>query len=167
MGSEQYSASIYRDGDQLTVASGAEIEVESGGTIDVESGGYFKLAGTAVTATAAEINELDLSANTEAITAAGEISITKTLTTITGPATSTYAVTLAAPTKAGIHKIITMTATTDTNAVTLALTNCTGGTAASSASFNAAAETLILLSVPVSASAFKWAVLKEIGVTLS
>ena len=33
--------------------------VASGGTIDVESGGSFKLAGTAVTSTAAELNILD------------------------------------------------------------------------------------------------------------
>ena len=36
--------------------------VASGGAIDVESGGALKLAGTAVNATAAEINTLDISA---------------------------------------------------------------------------------------------------------
>ena len=41
---------------QITVESGGELEIESGGTIDVESGGYLKLAGTAITATAAEVN---------------------------------------------------------------------------------------------------------------
>ena len=35
---------------------GNKIVVASGGTIDIESGGYFKIAGTAVTATAAQLN---------------------------------------------------------------------------------------------------------------
>ena len=48
---------------QITVKSGGELEVESGGIVDVESGGYFKLAGTAVTSTAANLNSLsDLAA---------------------------------------------------------------------------------------------------------
>lgn len=36
-----------------------ELEVESGGVLDIESGGSLKLAGTAITATAAELNLLD------------------------------------------------------------------------------------------------------------
>lgn len=47
------------DGDQLTVASGGELEVESGGVIDVETGGALKLAGTAISASAAELNVVD------------------------------------------------------------------------------------------------------------
>lgn len=63
-----YSAGVYHkaggdeevvaSGGQITVESGGELEVESGGILDVESGGYFKLAGTAVTATATEINKV-------------------------------------------------------------------------------------------------------------
>lgn len=41
---------------------GDELLVRSGGAIDVESGGAFKIAGTAVTATAEELNYLDTSA---------------------------------------------------------------------------------------------------------
>lgn len=54
----QYQTKVYREqgGEKLCVANGGEIEIQSGGTIDIESGGYFKLDGTAVTATAAEIN---------------------------------------------------------------------------------------------------------------
>lgn len=167
MGSEQYNSKVYRDDDVLNVASGGSIAVASGGSIAVASGGELSLAGTAISATADELNELDLSANTEAITEAGALSVSKRQSLITGPETSTYAVTLAAPAKAGILKTITMIATTSTNAVTLALTNVDGGSAASSASFNAAGETLILLSHAVSASAYKWGVLAEIGVTLS
>lgn len=99
---------------------------------------------------------------TQTITAAGAIDLDANHIKITGPASSTYAVTLAAPTKAGITKVIEMIGTTSTNAVTLALTNVVGGTAASSASFDAAGETLILVSRNA-----KWVVVKELGVTLS
>jgi hypothetical protein len=52
-----YQPKTYREdgGDKFVVASGGEI--------DVESGGSFKLAGTAVTSTAAELNYLDASVN--------------------------------------------------------------------------------------------------------
>ncbi len=96
------------------------------------------------------------------ITAAAAIDLDANHIKVTGPASSTYAITLAAPAKAGLVKVIEMLATTSTNAVTLALTNVVGGTAASSASFDAAGEMLVL----VSANG-KWVVLKELGVTLS
>lgn len=104
---------------------------------------------------------------TQDITEAGAITLPAAAMThvrITGPASSTYAVTLAAPTAAyaGRVLIIEMIATTATNAVTLALTNVQGGSAASSASFNAANETLILV-----AGTAKWNVVAEAGVTLS
>lgn len=102
---------------------------------------------------------------TESVTAAGALSATKSVSILTGPAASTYAVTLAAPATAGIVKTITMVSTTSTNAVTMALTNVVGGSAASSASFDAAGETLILISN--GGSSPKWVVLKEYGVTLS
>lgn len=38
---------------------GGQCDVVSGGEIDIESGGAFKIAGTAVTASAAELNELN------------------------------------------------------------------------------------------------------------
>ena len=81
---------------------------------------------------------------------------------ITGPASGTYAVTLPAPTVPGEHMVIEMVSTTSTNAVTIALTNVIGGSAGSSASFNAANETLTLVSI-----SNKWVVLVEHGVTLS
>jgi hypothetical protein len=81
-----------------------------------------------------------------------------------GPAAGSYAVTLAEPTAAqhGRFKVIQMLSTTSTNAVTLALTNAIGGTAASSASFDAANETLVLQAI-----SGKWLVVKQHGVTLS
>jgi hypothetical protein len=98
----------------------------------------------------------------DALTAAGAISVTTPYTTLVGPAASTYAVTLAAPSVDGLVKVIRMLSTTDTNAVTLALTNVSGGSADTSASFDAAGETLVLVSAGT-----KWVVLKELGVTLS
>jgi hypothetical protein len=102
---------------------------------------------------------------TENITAAGAVSISTQVSTLVGPAASTYAITLAAPTTGvpGQIKEITMTSTTGTNAVTLALTNVVGQSSGTSASFDAAGETLVLISNSVG----KWVVIKEYGVTLS
>lgn len=101
---------------------------------------------------------------TQAITEAGAISLDAGYVAITGPESSTYAVTLAAPTatQRGRVMVIEMIATTSTNAVTLALTNVVGGSESSSASFNAAGEQLVLV-----AAGSKWVVIKENGVTLS
>lgn len=61
MADESYGPKVYmeQEGDRQVVASGGSMDVESGGEIDVESGGSLKLAGTAVTSTAAELNALD------------------------------------------------------------------------------------------------------------
>jgi len=55
-----YEPLTYREegGNRLVVASGGSLDVESGGEIDIESGGSLKLAGTAITASADEINAL-------------------------------------------------------------------------------------------------------------
>lgn len=98
----------------------------------------------------------------QAITEAGAISLDANHVDITGPASSTYAVTLAAPSRPGQTLVVEMSGTTSTNAVTLALTNVVGGSQSSTATFNAAGEILTLISGTV-----KWIVLDEIGVTLS
>ncbi|MFA5452904.1 MAG: hypothetical protein WC248_04985 [Candidatus Methanomethylophilaceae archaeon] len=49
---------IQQGGDRAVVASGGSLDVESGGEIDIESGGSLKIAGTAITSTAAELNKL-------------------------------------------------------------------------------------------------------------
>lgn len=121
------------------------------------------ILGNLLTDLPAGINITSFIPGTQNLTAAGAASITVPVTTLVGPAASTYAITLAAPTAPGIIKEITMTSTTSTNAVTLALTNVVGGTASSSASFDAAGETLVLISNNVG----KWVVFKEYGVTLS
>ncbi len=111
-----------------------------------------------------KIVTVDPSMVEQEITAAGAINLTSNRVIVTGPAASTYAITLAAPSDDQIGQFLTiyMVSTTSTNAVTLALTNVAGGTAASSASFDAAAEQLVLV-----AAKGKWAVVAQIGVTLS
>lgn len=98
----------------------------------------------------------------QTITAAGAISLDSNHVKLIGPATGTYAITLAAPSRGGQVLVIEMTATTGTNTVTLALTNVIGGTFGTSATWDAAAETLVLVS-----NSTKWVVLKEQGVTLA
>jgi hypothetical protein len=103
-----------------------------------------------------------LAGKVQEITEAGAISLNANHIKLTGPATSTYAVTLAAPSRGGQVMVIEMESTTDTNSVTLALTNVVGGSQASTATFDAAGETLTLIS-----NSTKWIVLDEYGVTLS
>ena len=76
-----YQPKVYREqgGDRQVVASGGALDIESGGEIDIESGGSLKLAGTALTATAAEINRAaDTSARIVNLTAA-TLAITEAL----------------------------------------------------------------------------------------
>ncbi len=56
---------VYREqgGARHVVASGGSLDVESGGELDIEAGGSLKLAGTAVSATAAELNLVAASAH--------------------------------------------------------------------------------------------------------
>jgi hypothetical protein len=118
-----------------------------------------------VTATPAEVNVLDLSATTQNITEAGAISLGSRLASIVGPASSTYAVTLAAPTaaEAGLVKVIRMASTTATNAVTLALSNVIGVPSSHTlATFDAARESLVVI-----ASGDRWQYLAHAGVGLS
>lgn len=117
---------------------------------------------SAVAITGGTVIGATLAGAVQEITEADAISLDSNHVKITGPATSTYAVTLAAPSRGGQILIIEMIATTSTNAVTLALTNVVGGTAGSSASFDAAGEILTLVS-----ASLKWVVLDEFGVTLS
>jgi hypothetical protein len=78
-------------------------------------------------------------------------------------------VTLAAPTteEVGLVKVISMIAGDGTNTVPLALTNFIGGSASSTATFDAAGESLVAQAVQTGASTYRWLVIKEHGVTLS
>jgi len=62
MANASYQPKVYREqgGNRQVIASGGSLDVESGGELDLESGGALKIAGTAVTATAAELNEVFL-----------------------------------------------------------------------------------------------------------
>lgn len=57
-----YNTDNYREQGGSRTVIGGSLDVVSGGEIDIESGGALKLAGTEVTASAAELNELDASA---------------------------------------------------------------------------------------------------------
>lgn len=81
---------------------------------------------------------------------------------VNSTASTTYAVTLAAPTIPGITKVIEMITRTGTGDVTLALTNVEGGSAATTCTWNSVGDTLILIS-----RSNKWIVLKEDGVALT
>jgi hypothetical protein len=106
---------------------------------------------------------------TEAITAAGALDITRARNTLSNATGGTYAVTLAAPTVAllGVDKDISMIAGDGTNTVTLALTNVVGGAGATTATFDAAGETLSLRAIQTAASTYRWMVTKEYGVALT
>lgn len=116
-----------------------------------------------LTATTVELNNAaDKSAQVQTIAAAGAITVdgTKRNVKLTGAA---YAFTLAAPSAAMLGETLTIEHTGGgTDAKTLDLTNVQGGSAATSASFNADDETLILVG-----GTNKWNVVKEVGVTLS
>jgi len=106
---------------------------------------------------------------TEARTTAGVLDITRARNTVSNATGGTYAVTLAAPTVAllGVDKDVTMIAGDGTNTVTLALTNVVGGAGATTATFDAAGETLSLRAIQTGASTYLWMVTKEYGVTLT
>ena len=136
------------------------------GTTDVDIASHdgtngFKLGGVLQTALAAEVNLLDISAQTETTIAAGTASATKRITQLdsSGGAGS---FTLAAPDSTMIGQIKIIEMVTAGNALTLSLANVQGGSAATTASFDAANETLTLIG-----GKNKWTVLNETGVTLS
>ena len=77
MADTTYQPKVYKQqgGDRLVVASGGSMDVESGGELDFESGANFLIAGTSVTASAAELNILDgVTATTAEINEACDVS---------------------------------------------------------------------------------------------
>lgn len=55
-----YNAKVRMNGpDEQVIESGGKQTIESGGIVDFESGSFFKIGGTAVTPSAAELNKLD------------------------------------------------------------------------------------------------------------
>lgn len=147
---------------KLKEVDAGDMATQDSSAVAITGGTMASVACTDIAITSGSVLGATLAGKTQAITEAGAISIDANAVDITGPATSTYAVTLAAPTRAGQYMLVKMSGTTDTNAVTLALTNVAGGSASSSASFDAAGEYMVLLSC-----ATKWNVVVEYGVTLS
>lgn len=117
-------------------------------------------AGTTLGATVAEINALDISANTETIDVSAAVDATKTFTKIAS--TGAGAITLAAPgaEMLGRTKVIEMIS--GDHDVTLALTNVTGGSAATTCTWTNTNEALVLVG-----GTNKWHVVAESGVVLS
>jgi len=123
-------------------------------------GNMAKQEATAVAITGGSVVGATLAGKVQTITLAAAIDLDTNHVKITGPASGTYAITLAAPSRGSQILVIEMVSTTSTNAVTLALTNVIGQSSGSTATFNAAAETMTLVSMST-----KWVVLDEIGVT--
>lgn len=124
---------------------------------------------TDVTATAAELNKLDQSAQSEIISEAGALDPAKRESQIEGPAGASYEVTLAAPTAAevGLLKQITMITKGATQPVTMALTNVVTDTAVTSAEFDFEGGTLVLLAKRAGPTTYNWLVIKEYEVTVT
>ena len=79
MADTTYTPATYREqgGSRFVVATGGSLDVESGGEIDIESGGALKIAGTAIDATAAEINAVaDVSAGAAIAANAATLAVT-------------------------------------------------------------------------------------------
>lgn len=173
--SEYANATNYHQQGGTRTVIGGSLDVASGGEIDIESGGAFKVAGTDITtelatsvsgltATDTEINNVcDNSARLQTITATGAVTVDGTIGVAVIASGGAYAITLDAPSAAMRGRLLVIEYSQGgTDAVTLALTNVQGGSASTTATFNADNETLILVG-----GESKWNVVAEIGVTLS
>jgi hypothetical protein len=124
----------------------------------------------ALTSTAAELNMLDLSAKTETVTEATKatgITAGSRLVKITG-GTGFTGLVLPLPTAAelGMVKQITLDSISSSS-VAITITNIAiHGTAATTATFDAAGETLVLIGA-IFGTTYRWMVVAECGVTLS
>lgn len=124
----------------------------------------------AITSTAAELNMLDLSAKTETVTAATKttgITAGSRLVKITG-GTGFTGLVLPLPTavELGMVKQITLD-TLSSGSVAITIANIAIlGSAATTATFDAAGETLVLIG-GIYGTTYRWFVVAECGVTLS
>ncbi len=116
--------------------------------------GTWKIDDVEVTASAAELNLANTSAQTETITAAGALSAANKVSQLA--LSGAGAVTLAVPdsTMLGQVKVIEMTA--DNGDITLSLSNVQGGSAATTATFDDVGDTLVLVG-----GVLKWNVCSE------
>lgn len=117
MADATYQPLVYRK------QGGNELIVASGGVIDVESGGSLKLAGTAITATAAEINQAaDISGVNEIVTATNVIAASENGATYYLNAAAGFLSTLPAPALGLKFRFVVMLAPTS-NGYTIAPTS--------------------------------------------
>lgn len=101
--------------------------------------------------------------STQAITAAGAISVDGTVDRVTVTNAVNGAITLAAPSAAMKGRLLTIEYIgAGTQATTLALTNVQGQSSGTTATFNVANETLVLVG-----GELKWNVVGEVGVTFA
>lgn len=145
-----------------TVAVGKAVVPTTGKVVDTLDITAPKFNGTALGATATEIDAIcDASASAETVTGAGAISISTAYTSLV--TTGSNALTLAAPGAASQVRTKVIYMTTDGGDGTLASTNIVGQSSGStSITFNDVGDYLILVAVP---GLNKWAVVKEGGVT--
>ena len=154
------TAGVWAIGDKLYWdATNSEITDVSLGHREIGLALNAKVA-TTQTAALVLLNSTSPRAEEQLLIAAGAIDIDARYVALS-VASGTYAVTLAAPSRPGLLMVIEMIDATGTS-VTLALTEIIGGTAATTATFDAANETLTIISI-----GDKWVVLDEHGVTLS
>lgn len=97
----------------------------------------------------------------KAVTSAQALDVNAKYISLTTTSAS-YAVTLEAPTKPTARLMIEMIARGGAFDVTMSLANCTGGTAATTCTWNSVGDVLILES-----KSNKWSVVKQDGVVLS
>lgn len=144
-----------------TVAASSFVKVDADKKIDTIDITALKIGGTAVGSTAAEIDtQCDVSANTETIAESGTVSVTKRFTKIVS--TGAGAVTLAAPGAGMLGQVKVIEMTGGNHDITLALTNVSGGSAATTCTFTNTNEALVLVG-----GTNKWHVVAESGVVLS
>jgi len=115
-----------------------------------------------VTATAAELNKNDVSAETETIDSGVAASATIGITKIDNTVTGAGAITLAAPDASMLGKTKIIEMVVDNGDVTLSLANVTGGSAATTCTWANVNEALILVG-----GTNKWHVVAESGVVLT
>lgn len=154
---------VHPSGATETHASGSTVNIagtfQVGGVTVTSSAAELNiLAG--VTATAAELNSVDVSLNTETIAEGGVISVTKAITKIAS--TGAGAVTLAVPDASMLGKIKIVEMISGEHDVTLSLANVQGGSAATTATFSDINDALVLVG-----GVAKWHVVGESGVVLS
>lgn len=144
--------------------------LNSGGILDsdnVFSGsnnftGTLQINSASISASAAELNKNDISAQSETIDSGTAVSVTVKNTKIDNTTSGAGAITLAAPDASMYGLVKTIEMTVDNGDVTLALTNVQGGSAATTATFADVNDTLILVG-----GTSKWHVIGESGVVLS